>query len=243
MAIVGSFLNDLQRKVDNYIELVSFRKEDGMTPFELNAARALGIAIENTKNYLSESLETTQDKVDTVAQSRLNELESYVQALEQKTTKLFTMETLATDYVKSLFHPNLPKLETIEPKQIDLQKKFEVTTVCFLGNFNCASNRYPPSLKINGVALMPSRIDPDCLSFSIVPDQINPANTAFISGVLTVPRKVGWCCSGKIVKSHFTVWIGNFPKIPNVNTELFCFKEPEAHTEVPSYVGPHGDIF
>jgi hypothetical protein len=239
MSTVGSFLSDLQRRVDNYIELVSFRKPDDMTPFELSAARAIGLALENTKNHLSESgcLEKTQDKVDRVAQSSLNELESFVQALEQKTPSLFKMETLATDYIASLFHPSLPKLETIEPKQIDLSRKFEVITVH--GNFRCASHRYPPNLTFNGVVLEPSQIEPNYLSFSIVPNRINPANTAFISGVLTVPRNVGWCC-GKMFKSHFNVWIGNFPEPPKVDAELFSYKEPEAHTAVP-YVRPYGD--
>jgi hypothetical protein len=85
MATIGSFLSDLQIRVENSIGLASFRKVDGMTPFELSGARALGIAVENTKNYLSEidCLERTQDKVDTFTQSKLNELESYVEALEQ----------------------------------------------------------------------------------------------------------------------------------------------------------------
>ena len=222
MATVGAFLSTLQSSVDNYIDLVSFRKPDDLTPFELSAGIAIGLALENTKNHLRESgsLEEPQDKVDRVAQSRLNQLESLVQALKQKNPPIDTMEKSATDYIASLFHPTLPKLETIEPKQIDLMQKFEVITVRFLGNFRCASHRYPPTLNFNGVVLEPSRIEPTSLSFSIVPDQINSANTAFISGTLTIPQKTGWCCSGKMFKSHFKVWLGNFPA-PQTTTWSF----------------------
>jgi len=215
--------------------LAHLRKADGMTPFELSGARALGIALENTKIHCTEHncLETTQDKVDTFVQSKLNELDSYVEALEQRTVLLLTMETSAHVYVSSLFFATnyLPMLETIEPKQIDLRQKSIKVEVRFLGNFSCASHRYPPTLNFNNnnVVIEASRIDPHCLRFLIDVDQANPDGNVFISGILTVPRKTGWCCWSKMVKSHFNVWIGNFPEIPEVKLENFSYTVPNEH--------------
>lgn len=229
MATIGSFLSGLQRRVEASIEFASFRKVDGMTPFELSGARALGIAVENTRNYLNDidCLEKSQDKVDTFAQSKLNELESYVEALEQKTPPLLTMEKLADDYISSLFFAtfSLPKLETIEPKQLDLSQKSQIVEVRFLGNFGSASHRYPPTLQFNHVIFKAFQMDRHCLHFSIDVNRVNPAGTVFISGLLTVPRKIGWCC-GPLVKTQFKVWIGNFTEIPKVDLKNFSYTTP-----------------
>ena len=208
-------LRNHQARVDRRMDQMIHHEGQNMGGFEVHAARQLTLAIGNTQSALVDLLHQGQSKVDRFAQTKINELESYVQGLEDRNL-IFEMEDLSQRYINTLFMEGdyLPKLRKIEPNHIDLLNHQQTAPLSFLGNFKYARHRkYYPTLQIGESLYKPTKTSESRLDFNIDLDLVNPGQIPYIKATLAIPYESSWfpLCCPKIKIIEFSVWIGMLP--------------------------------
>lgn len=192
--------------------------------------------IENAIVAYTDFHKITLDNIDITTKSRVEEIQTLVEDLEQKKVPLPRLAARAQHIANSLpFHKG-PQLTGTLPQFV---LRIDEKPICFkfLGSFEHAlQTDYAPTLEFNNKKFTATHLSPHILEFSLTPSSVFPGNVlrtakriTFNEGKLEIP----WLKGSTKTKSVFRVIIGGFPPSPGT-IELKYTTNEERRIERPN---------
>lgn len=221
--VLGSLLDDLQKRIDGSIKSAINSAENAALSVEIEAGRQVNIAIENAKLAYQDSLEKTMDRVDATIRQSMEALTSMVQDIQDKNDKtIHEIEANANNWIMALPLAGWqPLLSKAKPHYVVITEAARNSKLHFQGLFKYAGDpKYKPTFVLDGQEYSPINTTNQQLDFD-VPLNIGEMNKrSYAVGKLKVPYETGWILSN-IKVSEYNLWLGALPFSPGKITAYY----------------------